>query len=93
MKASGIVVHYPQPLIALQPDEKLRTDKVAASALCFRLCGAHHSLLHAMPFFPSLQLEVQGGGNAANCLTSAARLGLRTLLVSKVRLLPVWLPA
>ncbi|KAJ9528441.1 hypothetical protein QJQ45_020277, partial [Haematococcus lacustris] len=30
------------------------------------------------------RLEVQGGGNAANALTAAARLGLQPLLVSKI---------
>lgn len=42
------------------------------------------------PFLPLLLLlslhakQVQGGGNCANALTAAARLGLRPTIVSKV---------
>lgn len=42
--------------------------------------GPHHPPAAALP----LRAQVQGGGNAANALTAAARLGLKPTLVTKV---------
>ncbi|KAK7345709.1 hypothetical protein VNO77_16319 [Canavalia gladiata] len=53
--------------------------------------GAGVDFLAAVPSFPkpdakirTTQLKVQGGGNAANALTCAARLGLKPRIISKV---------
>jgi len=40
---------------------------------------------HTSASFKYFYLQVQGGGNAANALTAAARLGLGSTLVTKVR--------
>lgn len=62
------------------------TGAAFSSVRCLGLVWMHtgnageclRAALHTLP-------QVQGGGNCANALTAAARLGLRPTIVSKVR--------
>ena len=64
------VVSYPKP------DDKIRTT--ALEVILITLFAVLWSL--------TLSFQVQGGGNVGNALTAAARLGLKTRIVTKVLL-------
>lgn len=75
-----------------QPDEKLRTEHLevtpfrAMYALCDTACMQHCSArcAHLTSSTIYCPVQTQGGGNAGNALTAAARLGLAPLLISKI---------
>lgn len=67
-----------------KPDDKLRTENLQARMLMIRVTHCPK-----IPWLLSLQIwftlwQTQGGGNCANALTAAARLGLKPVLITKI---------
>jgi sugar/nucleoside kinase (ribokinase family) len=66
-----------------RPDDKLRTENLEVQRGT-NMCECHHHPPRGSAPDPFHCMQTQGGGNAANALTAAARLGLAPVLLAKI---------